>query len=129
VFTAGISPAESPIVGRLVALRVYHPILAFLVGALLLLAAWTASRYRPDPWTKRLARTALILYGLQLLLGALDVALKAPVWLQMVHLLCSNLIWIATVLLAASAMAARPTEVTEWRTVPSGANARSADPA
>ena len=41
---------------------------------------------------------------LQLLLGALNVSLKAPVWLQIVHLLVTSLIWILLVLLAAAAL-------------------------
>ena len=39
------------------------------------------------------------------MLGALNVALKAPVWLQLVHLFMSNLIWITLVLLAADTLA------------------------
>jgi heme A synthase len=44
-------------------------------------------------------------FVLQLVLGALNVALKAPVPLQLLHLLISDVIWIALVLLAANALA------------------------
>ncbi len=37
-------------------------------------------------------------------MGALNVALKAPVWLQMVHLLLTCAIWIGLVMLAAVAL-------------------------
>lgn len=125
VLAGGISPEESPIVAQLVALRIYHPIIAFGVGGLILIAAIMAYRYAPTDRVKLLALTTGILYVGQLLLGALNVALKAPVWLQIVHLLMSDLIWIGLVLLAASTLAV---SVTDPRSVPAAkvAPARSA---
>jgi len=35
----------------------------------------------------------------QLCAGAVNIALLAPVWMQLVHLLMANLVWIALVLL------------------------------
>ena len=105
VLAGGISPEESPIVAQLVALRIYHPIIAFGVGGLIFIAALMAYRYAPTDRVKLLAQATGVLYVVQLLLGALNVALKAPVWLQIVHLLMSDLIWIGLVLMAASALA------------------------
>jgi heme A synthase len=105
VLGAGISPEESPVVAELVALRIYHPLIAFLVGGLVAFAAWSAHARRPTADVRRFTYALAVLYVVQLLAGALNVALKAPVWLQMTHLLISNLIWIALVLLAASALA------------------------
>ncbi|MCC6165850.1 MAG: COX15/CtaA family protein [Caldilineaceae bacterium] len=106
---AGISPEESPLVATLVELRVSHPLIALLVGGLLALAAWTARRTRPGSQTTRLTNLLGALYALQLLAGAVNVALKAPVVIQLTHLLISDLIWITLVILAASALA-RPVE-------------------
>jgi len=106
--TAGIDPATSPVLAQLIALRIYHPLLAFAVGGLLWLAVWAVRRYSQEalsPRTIQLGQTLLILYGVQLALGALNVQLKAPVWLQLVHLLFSDGIWILLVILAASALA------------------------
>ena len=50
--------------------------------------------------------TALVL--LQIGLGFLNVVLLAPVWLQIVHLLVADGIWIAFVILAAEALAEPP---------------------
>jgi heme A synthase len=47
----------------------------------------------------------MVLYLLQLLGGALNVYLKAPVWMQLFHLLLSDIIWIVLVLLTATALA------------------------
>ena len=44
---------------------------------------------------------AAYLAGLQLAIGALNVALLAPVWMQLVHLLVADALWIACVLLSA----------------------------
>ena len=38
--------------------------------------------------------------------GALNVALLAPIWLQIVHLLVTDLIWIAMVVWASEVLAA-----------------------
>ncbi|RIK35500.1 MAG: cytochrome oxidase assembly protein [Chloroflexi bacterium] len=105
ILTAGISPEESPIVATLQDLRIYHPLLAFVVGAIMGAAAWVAYTTRPGPQIVRFGRRVVGLFVAQLLLGALNVALKAPVWLQLAHLLLADLIWILLVLLAAVALA------------------------
>lgn len=102
--TVGVSPTESAIVVALVELRVLHPLLAIATGALVVLAAWLARIRRPNPWTQKLSLAVTVLVVAQILLGALNVALKAPVWIQMVHLLLTNAIWIVLVLLAAAAL-------------------------
>jgi heme A synthase len=47
----------------------------------------------------------------QLLLGVLNFVLQAPVVMQLVHLLVADLVWVAFVLLGASALAAGATQV------------------
>jgi heme A synthase len=105
VITGGISPAENALVASLVELRILHPIIAFGVGALVGLAAWIAMRRRPGRTTQQLGRLLLGLYVVQLLAGSLNVALRAPVWLQLVHLAFTSVIWILLVMLAAAALA------------------------
>jgi len=60
-------------------------------------------------WLRRQAGTAegmkitsmlLALFAGQLILGVLNILLLAPVWLQMVHLVMSDLIWASLVLTA-----------------------------
>jgi heme A synthase len=105
LLTAGITPEESPLVAALVDLRIYHPLLAFVVGGLVALAAWTARSLRPSPQVNRLMWILIVTYGLQLVIGAINVVLKAPVALQLIHLLVSDVIWISLVLLAVNALA------------------------
>ncbi|MCB0059520.1 MAG: COX15/CtaA family protein, partial [Caldilineaceae bacterium] len=106
VLTGGISPAENALVATLVDLRIFHPLIAFVVGALVGLAAWVAMKQRPGQTTQRIGRAIIALYVVQLLVGSLNVALKAPVWLQLVHLAITTTIWILLVMLAAAALAA-----------------------
>ena len=47
----------------------------------------------------------------QVVAGFVNVLLLAPVWMQMVHLLLADALWIAFVILAASALAASPADV------------------
>lgn len=88
----------------LIRLRVLHPVLA--VGtALLLLAIAPRLARGPGGRADRAARMVVWLTGGQLALGFLNVVLLAPVWLQIVHLLAADAIWIGFVLLGAEALA------------------------
>jgi len=73
-----------------------------LLGFFLLYAASSAVRARPSAGVKRMAAAVAGLTLAQLAAGALNVALAAPVWMQIVHLLLANLLWLALVLLAAN---------------------------
>jgi len=61
---------------------------------------------------------ALVL--VQLGAGAVNLLLHAPIWLQLAHLLLSDLVWIALVLLCCAALAQRAPELSIGitRTVP-----------
>ena len=48
-----------------------------------------------------LALSIIVLLGFQIVLGLADVTLLAPVWLQVLHLLGADLLWITMVLLTA----------------------------
>lgn len=83
-------------------LRWLHPAIALVVSIYLLIQARWIAAVSPLPRTKRMASILSILLLFQLAGGALNVALLAPVWMQLVHLLLSDLVWIALVLIAAS---------------------------
>ena len=105
--SAGLDPAESPVVAWLIGLRIYHPTLAFVIYALLVLAARMCVSRQPNPShgaVKSLASWLLTIATVQLLVGALNVYLKAPIWLQMVHLLLSDLLWVVLVIMTATTL-------------------------
>ncbi len=110
VLAAGLRPEDSPLVAQLVELRIYHPLLAFATMGLVWWAWRMARDHAPSLRLDRTGRMLLVAFGLQLVLGGLNVALKAPVWLQLVHLLVSDTIWILFIFLVAQALAVTTNE-------------------
>jgi protoheme IX farnesyltransferase len=85
-------------------LQVLHPVIAGSVGLWLLLVAGLVAHLRPCDSTRRWARATGWLFIGQVLVGLVNVWLKAPVAMQLIHLLLADLVWLATVALAASAL-------------------------
>lgn len=96
----------------LIRLRVLHPTLAILVGGLLMVVAPrlpVATTPLPDSLESLRARLPYGVVGLVALqfgAGFANVILLAPVWMQLVHLLLADAVWIAFVLLSAVTLAA-----------------------
>ncbi len=86
--------AHSPL---LVRMRWLHPATAVIA---LSCAIWIAFQLRNN-----LGQLVVVLVCLQLLLGAADVLLLAPTWLQVLHLLGADLYWIALIVACASILA------------------------
>lgn len=108
----GVSPEESPLVRTLVAIRPIHPVMAVLVGIYLSVMGLRLLDLRPHPLTARLVVALMMLYVVQMLAGGVNVVLKAPVWMQIVHLLLSDLIWVVLVLLAVVSLSSVPQKPT-----------------
>jgi heme A synthase len=90
----------------LIQLRVIHPILAVLVGAYSIMAGRLAAAWRPSATTRWFAWALVGLFGAQLLIGVLNVALLAPIFMQIIHLFMADLVWVMLVLAAAAALGA-----------------------
>ena len=110
LFPAGSLPEgfrqdTSPTAHFLLRLRVLHPLLAVATGVGLLLLAVRGSARHASPVTLQAGRMVAGLVVLQLLAGVVNLILLAPVWMQLVHLLLADLVWLGTVILAASAAA------------------------
>ena len=92
----------------LVRLRVIHPLLAIVTGALLVYAAQDIrSRVNIESVT-RWAWTLTAIYVLQMVVGSLNLTLLAPTGIQITHLLLADLTWLSLVFLAASALQHEP---------------------
>lgn len=89
----------------LVRLRLYHPVIAVFTGLYLWLAAPIIARKRPGIGPLFFSNAVRILVIVQLAAGVVNILLNVPVWMQLVHLLLADLMWIAVVLLGASALA------------------------
>ncbi|HUZ03736.1 MAG TPA: COX15/CtaA family protein, partial [Acidobacteriaceae bacterium] len=85
----------------LLRLRWMHPASAFVAGAFIVWLVVQALRKEASPLSKKLAIALLVLLVVQYALGAMDVLLLAPLWMQVVHLLFADMLWICLVLLTA----------------------------
>ena len=97
-FAEGHAQTFDPSSHFLVRLRLYHPIIAVVCSAVIL---WLGMRLalRSDQLSKLASLGKFLAYGvaIQLAVGFLNMLLLAPVWIQMVHLLIANVVWIALV--------------------------------
>jgi heme A synthase len=95
----------------LVRLRWIHPVVAVATAVLL---GWLAPRYAHHGGRTQQIGTALVwLVLVQLVAGVVNVLLLAPVWMQIIHLLLADLLWIVFVLFAVEAVAAEQREPAE----------------
>ena len=78
----------------LLRLRLFHPVIAVAGAAYLL---WTAGRVANG---SRDATRVLVLTVVQVAAGMVNLGLRAPLFLQLLHLLIADLLWIAAVMWA-----------------------------
>jgi len=89
----------------LLRLRVFHPVLAVLAGVFFGSIAVSLLRAKQRPEAHRISLAVLILTVAQLCAGAINLALLAPVWMQILHLLMADLVWISLVLMTVESRA------------------------
>jgi heme A synthase len=112
----GLRQDASPTAHLLIRLRVLHPAIAVAVGLYVaLFGTWLLRRDGADSTTGRLGRALGALVLLQWLAGAVNIALLAPIGLQLGHLLLADLLWIVFVLTAAAVLADPQTALHERR--------------
>lgn len=90
----------------LIRLRIWHPILATLIGFWLFYLGRLLNRLRPHPRSESLNLAVLVVFGLQYALGGLTAVLLAPIPLQLTHLLLAHLLWLLVLWQGADALAA-----------------------
>jgi cytochrome c oxidase assembly protein subunit 15 len=81
----------------LLRLRVIHPALAVATLVFVLWLVIQSQSPRAQGVDQRPSTFMVIFFFSQLLLGMLNIALLAPVWMQITHLLVANLFWISAV--------------------------------
>jgi heme A synthase len=97
----GLDPAEH----FLVQLRVIHPMLAIVVSMYLIGLAYRMQR----SGDKRVDKLAVWLYvGVfaQVFIGVVNVLLQAPVWMQLLHLLAADALWLLLMIMSAEVLLA-----------------------
>jgi cytochrome c oxidase assembly protein subunit 15 len=100
-FVQGIAADLDPRSAMLLRLRTLHPVVAVLAGLACIAAARSALVEGASERARAPALALAALVVVQLGVGAVNVALLAPVWLQIVHLILADLTWIALVVTAA----------------------------
>jgi cytochrome c oxidase assembly protein subunit 15 len=86
----------------LIRLRILHPASAVLAAAFILWLLWRAVFAARDGEHRKLGLWLVGLLALQFLLGSLDVLLRAPVWMQVLHLAGADAFWCVLVVLTAA---------------------------
>jgi heme A synthase len=87
-----------------VRLRAIHPLLAAMTAVLTLGALAVVRALQPTPSVSLFANAAGVLVFGQVMLGVFDLVTLAPVWAQLAHLVLADAVWIALVLVAATAL-------------------------
>lgn len=95
----------SPANHFLVRLRIIHPIVAVLTALYLFVLARSLQLDELSKTANLWTKITIILVIIQVLAGFLNVALAAPGWLQLVHLLLAQLVWLSLVFLTVTLMA------------------------
>ena len=115
---AGIAQDLSPTANFLIRLRIFHPLIAIFVGIYIGGLAAISQPLGERSNRGFLARSLLTLIILQLGLGLVNVILLAPVWMQIIHLLAADLIWITYVLYMAVSLSTQTLQVRSSEPIP-----------
>jgi heme A synthase len=104
----GMAQELSPMAHAFVRLRLLHPAMALVSGVFALSIAGVVRVIRPEPRVRFLSRLVTMFFVTQFAVGMLNVALLAPVAVQLVHLLMADATWIALVLMSWEAVYSVP---------------------
>jgi heme A synthase len=109
----GIQRDFSPNAHFLEQLRVWHPVIAVIAGMYVVFLALVTGMLRTERSIRRLCWSLGGLFLVQLLAGLINLLLLAPVWMQIIHLLLADLVWVALVLLSAEVFSGLPQEAAQ----------------
>jgi cytochrome c oxidase assembly protein subunit 15 len=96
---SGMRQEFSQSANTLLRLRALHPVVA-VIGGIVLLGAAVAAMRSARTRAVRMGGILMTLVFVQLGAGAINIVLLAPVWMQIVHLLLADLLWVALVVTA-----------------------------
>jgi heme A synthase len=98
--TSTLSPTAQTLIG----LRILHPTIAIVVSIYLIIVVIIIRKLNPQPSIVYLSYVFTWLLIAQLGLGYLNVLLFAPIWMQIIHLLMADAIWIVLILFTAKVL-------------------------
>lgn len=91
----GMAQDFSPTAHFLIRLRMLHPILAVFGTAYIVVQMWMLPKLVPGALSITRTRIVMGFICLQVMGGLLNLQLLAPVWMQLVHLVLADVVWIA----------------------------------
>ena len=94
----------SPANHFLVRLRIIHPIVAITTAFFLMVLTWVIRLREVPKLTERWAEIALAMVLAQTVIGVINIMLSAPGWIQMIHLLFAQFVWISALFLMLTTM-------------------------
>ena len=100
-----LGAAMDPKTFWMVRLQPLHPLIAVSVGLYLALATGLIQHLRPDAKVKSALNWMVGIYGAQILLGVVNIWLRAPIPMQMAHLVVADANWISLVVVSVFALA------------------------
>lgn len=100
----GLELESNPGAHFLIRLRIYHPLIAILAGAYLLILVNRLRKHRLDEIPRKIGILLSIIILIQWGAGLVNVILLAPVPMQIIHLLIADLVWILLVLFSAEVL-------------------------
>lgn len=103
----GIRQDFDPTANFLIQLRIWHPIAAIAASIYLYAVGYYLlnQKYKDGGTSiERIVNAMFIVITIQLVGGFLNIILLAPVWMQVVHLLLADILWIITIVLSAHVM-------------------------
>jgi len=106
----GLSQDSATNTNFLIHLRIYHPLIALLVGTYILFLVIKLLNSKTDAFSIKLRRFLVLLIIIQWSAGIINILLLAPVPMQIIHLFIADIIWITLVLLSAAVLAITQTQ-------------------
>lgn len=105
--SAGFQQDFSGASNTLLRLRMFHPVVALAGTAMILWAATSLLKREEDSPSRKAGIRVIVCVLAQVLAGAINIVLLAPVATQMIHLFLADVLWIAVILMSLEAASVR----------------------
>lgn len=105
--SSGLQQDFNPASHFLIRLRVWHPVLAILLGLYILGTTGLIGIFQTNLTLKHTARFVFMLFLFQWAVGLINLLLRAPIFTQLLHLFLADMVWITMVVLLAVACECR----------------------
>lgn len=100
----GVARDFSPTAHFLERLRVWHPVLAVFSALYIFALLGKLSESVHTQLHRRIMRAVQLLVALQIVAGVVNLVLLAPIFMQLLHLLLADLVWISLTLFALASL-------------------------